>query len=73
MTVNKRIRDTPVIVVPEGYEPWEVVETDDEGYDFRAPIEEEEVGIIYEYLLFLGFAAINYNFRQLSVDRGLLL
>jgi len=31
---NKRIRDTPVIVAPEGYEPWEVVETDDEGYDF---------------------------------------
>jgi len=48
MTVNKRIRDTPVIVVPEGYEPWEVVETDDEGYDFDSPIEEEEVGIIYE-------------------------
>jgi len=22
---NKRIRDTPVIVVPEGYEPWEVL------------------------------------------------
>lgn len=48
MTNNNNIRDTPVIVVPKGYEPWNMAETDGEGYDLGDPIEAEEVKIIYE-------------------------
>lgn len=42
---KKNIRDTPEINVPVGYDLFDLVDTDESGYDLGAPIQEEEVKI----------------------------
>ena len=41
--MNKKIRDTPELNVPIGYEFEEIYETDDTGYGYDTPVLEEEV------------------------------
>ena len=41
--MNKKIRETPELNVPKGYEFGEIYETDDTGYGFDKPIVEQEV------------------------------
>lgn len=43
--MNKKIRDTPELNVPSGYEFGEIYEIDDTGYGFDKPIVEEEVNV----------------------------
>ncbi len=41
-------KDTPEIVVPKGYDLFDLIDTDDKGYDFGKPILIEEVKIQFE-------------------------
>ncbi len=41
-------KDTPEIVVPKGYDLFDLIDTDDKGYDFGKPILIEEVKIRVE-------------------------
>ena len=41
--MDKKIRDTPELNVPKGYEFGDLYETDDTGYGFDKPIVEQEV------------------------------
>ena len=41
--MNKKIRDTPELKVPKGYEFEEIYDTDDTGYGYDDPVLEEEV------------------------------
>ncbi len=41
-------KDTPEIVVPKGYDLFDLIDTDDKGYDFGKPILIEEVKIRFE-------------------------
>lgn len=45
---KKSIRDTPEINVPVGYDPFDLIDTDEIGYDLGEPIQEEEVKINFE-------------------------
>lgn len=45
---KKHIRDTPVIVIPNGYDLEDFLDTDDTGYEHEEPILTEEVVIRYE-------------------------
>ena len=42
---RRKIRDTPELNVPNGYEFEDIYETDDTGFGFEKPILEEEVEI----------------------------
>ena len=44
----KRKNETPVITVPQGYDLFDMTDTDDSGYDFGDPIMREEVKIRFE-------------------------
>lgn len=43
----KKIRDTPELNVPNGYEFEDMYETDDTGYGFGKPMVEEEVRVSF--------------------------
>ena len=43
--MNKKIRDTPELHVPKGYEFGEIYETDDTGYGYDSPVLSEEVKV----------------------------
>ena len=43
----KKIRDSPELNVPKGYEFEDMYETDDKGYGFGKPMVEEEVKISF--------------------------
>ena len=45
--MNKKIRDTPELQVPKGYEFGDIYETDDTGYGLDKPIVEEEVKVSF--------------------------
>ncbi len=45
---NKNNNVTPEITVPKGYDIFDLIDTDDEGYDFGAPILVQEVKIKFE-------------------------
>ena len=45
--MNKKIRDTPELNVPKGYEFGELYDTDDTGYGFDKPIVEREVAVSF--------------------------
>lgn len=45
--MNERIRDTPELSVPKGYEFGEIYETDDRGYGYDKPLLEEEVKVYF--------------------------
>lgn len=45
---KKKIRDTPVISVPQGYDIFDLVDTDDDGYAHGEAILEKEVTIDFE-------------------------
>jgi hypothetical protein len=45
---NKQIRDTPEITVPQGYDLFDLIDTDSGGYDLGEAIQEEEVTITFE-------------------------
>ena len=45
--MNKKIRDTPELNVPKGYEFGELYDTDDTGYGFDKPIVEQEVAVSF--------------------------
>ena len=45
--MNKKIRDTPELNVPKGYEFGEIYETDDTGYGYDKPVLEEEVRVSF--------------------------
>lgn len=45
---KKNIRDTPVIVIPKGYESEEIMDFDDEGYENGDPVLVEEVKVVFE-------------------------
>lgn len=45
---KKNIRDTPVIVIPKGYDVEDLLDTDDNGFQHEEPILVEEVIIRYE-------------------------
>lgn len=46
--MRRKQRDTPVITVPQGYDFYDIADTDDNGYGFEPPILEEEVKIDFE-------------------------
>jgi len=46
--MKQKQRDTPEIVVPKGYDLFDLIDTDDKGYDFGKPILIEEVKIRFE-------------------------
>ena len=45
---KKSIRDTPVIVIPKGYEIDDLMDFDDEGYENGEPEMVEEVKVVFE-------------------------
>jgi len=45
--MNKKIRDTPELNVPTGYEFGDIYETDDTGYGYEEPVLEEEVRVSF--------------------------
>lgn len=45
---KKRIRDTPEIVIPKGYEIDDFLDFDDERYENGEPVLVEEVKITFE-------------------------
>lgn len=45
---SKKNNVVPEITVPEGYDIFDLIDTDDEGYDFGAPILVQEVKIKFE-------------------------
>ena len=45
---NKKDKVTPEITVPKGYELFDLIDTDDEGYEFGEPILVQEVKIRFE-------------------------
>ncbi len=45
---KKKEQGTPEIVVPKGYDLFDLIDTDDKGYDFGKPILIEEVKIRFE-------------------------
>ncbi len=45
---QKKGNDTPEIVVPKGYDLFNLIDTDDKGYDFGEPILTEEVKVRFE-------------------------
>lgn len=45
---KKNIRDTPVIVIPKGYEIDDLMDFDDEGYKNGEPVRCEEVEVVFE-------------------------
>ena len=45
--MKKRIRDTPKLIVPQGYKFEEIYETDDTGYGYDSPVIEEEVEVSF--------------------------
>ena len=44
----KKQRDTPEIVVPKDYDLLDLIDTDDDGFEFGEPIMEEEVKVNFE-------------------------
>lgn len=45
---QKKVNETPEIVVPKGYDLFDLIDTDDKGYDFGKPILIEEVKLRFE-------------------------
>ncbi len=45
---KQNIRDTPVIVIPEGYTTDDLMDFDDEGYENGEPTMVEEVKVVFE-------------------------
>ncbi len=45
---KKKRTNTPVITVPKGNDLFDVIDTDDKGYDFGEPIMLQEVKIEFE-------------------------
>ncbi len=45
---KKKEQGIPEIVVPKGYDLFDLIDTDDKGYDFGKPILIEEVKIRFE-------------------------
>lgn len=45
---KKSIRDTPVIVIPKGYEIDDLMDFDDDGYENGEPVRYEEVRVVFE-------------------------
>lgn len=45
---KKNVRDTPVIVIPKGYEIDDLMDFDDEGYENGEPAMVEEVKVVFE-------------------------
>ena len=45
--MTNKIRDTPEIFVPEGYDLNDIIDTDGDGYFDEAPIYTEEVTVKY--------------------------
>lgn len=45
---KKRLRDTPVIVIPKGYAIDEIMDLEDEGYENGDPVLVEEVKVVFE-------------------------
>lgn len=45
---RKRKNDVPEINVPKGYDLLDLIDTDDDGYEFGAPIMLEEVKVRFE-------------------------
>ena len=45
---QKKVNETPEIVVPKGYDLFDLIDTDDKGYDFGKPILIEEVKLKFE-------------------------
>lgn len=45
--MHNKIRDTPELIIPNGYEFGDIYETDDTGYGFDKPLVEEEVRISF--------------------------
>ena len=45
---QKKVNETPEIVVPKGYDLCDLIDTDDKGYDFGKPILIEEVKLKFE-------------------------
>ncbi len=48
MKQNKKIRDTPVYIIPKGYDLEDILDFDDEEFDNGDPWIVEEVEIHYE-------------------------
>lgn len=46
--MKRKKDDVPEIVVPKGYDLLDLIDTDDVGYEFGAPILKEEVKIRFE-------------------------
>ena len=46
--MKRKQNETPEIVVPKGYELFDLIDTDNEGYDLGEPILTEEVKIRFE-------------------------
>lgn len=45
---GKKESSTPEITVPKGYDVFDLIDTDDGGFDFGAPILKEEVKVRFE-------------------------
>ena len=45
---KKNVRDTPVIVIPKGYEIDDLMDFDDESYENGEPAMVEEVKVVFE-------------------------
>lgn len=46
--MKRKKRYTPEIVVPKGYDLFDLIDTDADGYDFGEPIMKEEVNVKFE-------------------------